>query len=130
MEFQILRTVPHSHRSAPAEPCTLHAFSLRTVLSHARSPSPQPSPQGEGEPFASATKDRNAANGSEQDDDSPSPWGEGWGEGERIEQGCRVLEQSLHLRLSNPKGIASSSPGLRGTSYPGISGGKISFNLE
>src|SRR5437868_7200716 len=47
--------------------CSSRAFSLWTVLSHARSPSPQPSPQGEGEPFASATKDRNAANGSEQE---------------------------------------------------------------
>jgi len=33
------------------------------------------------------------------------------------------------FRPSNPKGIASSSPGLRGTSYPGA-GGPLNLNPE
>src|SRR5207248_5465698 len=37
----------------------------------------------------------------------------------RANLGVRLLV--LHLkRISNPNGIASSSPGLRGTSYPGL----------
>src|SRR5438105_549627 len=97
--------IPNRMWSAPAEPAPYTQFSLRTVLSHARSPSPQPSPQGEGEPFVSATKDRNAANGSEQDDDSPSPWVEGWGEGERIAQGCRrtIVAQKSKRRASSAR---------------------------
>jgi hypothetical protein len=56
----------------------------------------------------------------------PLPKGEGWGEGEGrfLMHGSGLAQVSNPLWdsnvLGNPKGIASFSPGLRGTSYPGF----------
>src|SRR5205085_9317595 len=46
-----------------------------------------------------------------------------WKMGSRRQSGGLLCPSSLLLtRIFNPKGIASTSPGLRGTSYPGCNG--------